>query len=207
LPNELNYESLAWKNVQPVKIIVDEYIKIFFENIYSLIKFIITELLVIPILLFLTFILYKSKNKEIEFNSKFKNPNNFNQLKPKRRIDIFKRNMRVLFKKNSCRSNGVNNSKLLKNNKNSDSSVAYKKKRRRIDIARKNFKNLFRSYQLKKNNKLNLSINNLAIKNNNAIEIDESDKTLNSKLINKKMRRIDIARKNLRNLIKNGILK
>ena len=46
LPSELNYEALAWENIKPTKTIVDEYIKNFFLNFYSLIKFIINELIV-----------------------------------------------------------------------------------------------------------------------------------------------------------------
>ena len=232
LPNELNYENLAWINVRPVKLIVDEYIKIFFDSFYSVIKFIISELLVIPILLFLIFILYKSKNND-KSNLEIENLKHIKKLKPKRRIDIFKRKIHTLFNKNttinenttknllknekadinsdtnsSFCENNYENKKFTQKNNNPHNTVSYKN-RRRIDIARKNLKNLFKSYEFDRNSEINTraSNSNIINKKANSIKKDEFEQSLNEKSSNKKRRRIDVAKKNLRNLITNGILK
>jgi len=203
LPNQLDYENKAWLQIQIVKNNIDGHIKHVFNSLFSFVKFVISELLVIPILFCSVWLLISlSKNKD-QLNQSIKKSDEANVSKPKRRIDIAKRNLRSIIK---IIDQGTAKANKIKAEQNSISieqeekliNDKIKHSQQKIDIMRKN---IFVSSAID-----NLTDNNIDSELNKIMEL-EGQRQSPIPSHKKQRRRIDIAQKNLKNFIKNRILK
>ncbi|MCX7073541.1 MAG: hypothetical protein NTZ70_01815 [Methylococcales bacterium] len=198
LPNQLDYENRAWLHIQVVKNNVDGYIKIIFDGLFAMVKFVISELLVVPILLcLLVFLISLAKHKDPS-NQSAKKSDNAGILKPKRPIDIAKRNLRSVFK--------TIDPKIIKAQQN---KMRVKQEEKLIDEKIKHAQqkiNIIRENSFVGSAIDNLTGNSIDSEIDKITELEKQKESIKP-FQKKPRRRIDIARKNLKNLVKNGIFR